>query len=862
MKSNKRKARKGKKKSDWIKWFFFLAIIAFFFAFAGYAAVIAAGTLMIDESKLDMSETSIIYDQNGQEVSKLYVENREYVTLDQIPPYLIDAIVVTEDVRFYEHSGVDPVAILRALYKDIRAGGKVEGGSTITQQLAKNMFLHHEKTFLRKTQEAMIAMALERKYSKQQILEMYLNRIFFGHAVYGVQTAAQFYFGKDVSELSLSEAAMLAALPKAPNTYSPFKNPEKAIERRNLVLSLMEENYEVLRSGVTKEEIERAKREELELNQEPQKENIHQAYIDYVVQEAVEKFGIPEDELYRGGYKIYTYLNPKVQQAIFDVYQNPEYFPPDGPKERVESAMVVVDPQTGGIVGMMGGRDYKAKGWNHALAKHQPGSTFKPIAVYAPALENGWKPYDLLEDSRQSFNGYEPRNYDGRYRGQVTMMEAVRLSLNVPAVWLLNEIGIDKSLEYVKKFDIRLEPEDRNLAIALGGLTKGVSPLEMAQAYTAFVRYGTMAEAHAIVRIESADETIIAEAKPQYKEVLHPQSAYYMHEMLEEAVRSGTGRAARIDRPVAGKTGTTQLPGVDGADKDGWFVGYTPEYVGAVWLGFERPDRQHVMYNASRYAANIFGEVMERALDGVPVHAFAKRPGGVEELAPPVQLTRITDLTAELGFDDELQIVLRWTPNADERVKYRIYRFLDSPEQKELVGETGGAVWTERVEIGSDSWYQYFVVPYDPESGREGEPSNIAQVNLDLLPEILRDAMEDYPPVDEDGEGEEDQPQDGELPNEGEDEGEQPDDRQDGGQPPGSESPNGSPQERSPEGGQSGGETPPDGQNPPQNGSSPNQQPSGGNRSGGSGQNPQQEIPQWIKDLLEQQGRRENAGTQ
>ncbi len=764
------KKRKKKKSSiTRLKWFVGLGIFFFILSMIAYWGIVIAGERLVDENRLKMVESSNIYDRNGQEVGKLFIENREYVTFDQIPEKLSKAFVAVEDERFYEHAGIDFIAIARALYTDIMEGGAVQGGSTITQQLAKNAFLSHEKTLLRKTKEVLIAINLERKYSKDQILELYLNQIYFGHGAHGVQAASQLYFGKHVKDLAIDQMAMLAALPKAPNTYSPLNNPEKALERRNLVLQLMERN------GVITSE-ERAQAEQQELNVQSHltgsKEYLG-TYVDFVIEEAREKYGISEDDIYRGGYNIYTNLDVNAQQKMYEVYQNDGLFPSSEKDRNAESGMVIIDPDNGGVVAMIGGRDYTRKGYNWAVTPHQPGSTFKPLAVYAPALEKGWHPYDLLKDEKMSFGDYKPRNYDGKYRGQVTMMEAIQQSYNVPAVWLLNELGIDTGMESAQKFGIPLHEQDRNLSIALGGLTEGASPLQMAQAYSAFLNEGVMMGTHAIVKIESGDGVVIAQAEPLAHEVVSKQTAYYMTRMLERVVQEGTGTNARMQWPVAGKTGTTQFDKVPGTNKDAWFVGYTPYYVGAVWLGFDTPDENNYLIGGSGYAAGIFREVMKGIHQGLAVKQFEK-PDGVEELQPPIRLEKIDDLSAQLALDTELRVQLIWTPNEDKRVKYRIYRFEEDIEKRELVGETSDYVWMGEFDI--DRIYNYVVVPVNPLTDEEGEVSNVARVDLMLLPTILDfgeghegDMPEDVP---------EDQPEEGEDPRNGNGENENdPDDQ-------------------------------------------------------------------------------------
>lgn len=727
---NTKRKKKGSAKKSW-KWFIGAAVLFFILSGVAYGGMVVAGEGLMDEKQLKMVETSVIVDKDGDQAGKLFVENREYVPYNEIPEKLAKTFIAVEDERFLDHGGIDFIGIGRALYYDIMAGDMVQGASTITQQLARNAFLSHEKTVLRKTKEALIAINMERKYSKEQILEMYLNQIYFGHGAYGIQAASQLYFGKDIADLQVQQMAMLAALPKAPNNYSPFNNLEKALERKNLVLKLMEKH-----KLITPEERKQAEEADLELLAGPAGKKEHmRTYIDYVIHEAEEKFGIPEDDLYRGGYTIHTALDQIAQRRTYEAFQNDALFPKGGAKRKVESGMVVLDARKGGITAMVGGREYVAKGLNRALIQRQPGSTFKPIAVYAPALESGWHPYDLLKDEQMSFGEYKPNNYDGKYRGKVQMYEAVRMSYNVPAVWLLNEIGVDKGVSMAEKFGIHLTKQDRNLSIALGGLTEGTSPLKMAQAYSAFSNDGVMFEAHAITKIVAKDGTVIASADPKAKEVISSQTAYYMTKMLEAVVQDGTGKNARMAWPVAGKTGTTQHPGVKGANKDAWFVGYTPYYVGAVWLGFDATDDQHYLQGGSGYAAGIFRDVMSKIHKGKPVTAFA-RPDGVEELQPPVKMTPISDLTARMVLDTRLKVHLTWTPNEDERIKYRIYRFEESPENRELMDEVVENSWVGPFDF--KHYYKYAVVPYNPETDQEGELSNIAEADLTLLPELLR----------------------------------------------------------------------------------------------------------------------------
>ncbi|MBO8165221.1 MAG: PBP1A family penicillin-binding protein [Brevibacillus sp.] len=774
----KAKKKVVRKKNKW------LMLVASFFAFlmftviGGYFALLFAGEKMIDMQKLEdlKLEASVVFDKNGDEIGKLYIEeDREYVSFNEIPKHVINAFVAVEDKRYYTHNGIDIIRIGGAILKDIQAGGALEGGSTITQQLARNVFLSHEKTFWRKTKEAMIAINLERKFSKDEILEMYLNKIYLGPGIFGIKAASKYYFGvDDLQQLKLHEAAMLAALPKAPSTYSPFANPDKAKERRDTVLRLMmEQGY------ITQEEKEAAQKQPLPEPREQEERGLkkgYRAFIDYVVREAEEVHGITEDQLYRGGWKIYTTLDTKMQDAMVSAYADPANFPPNGKERQVQSGMIVIDPKTGGIAAMMGGRQYVAKGFNYAVdTVRQPGSSFKPLAVYAPALDSGeWHMYSKLSNQQQDFNGYRPRNYNNKYSQWVTMRDAVKDSLNVPAVWLLNEITVGKAKQYLEKFGIPLGPEDHNLAIALGGLNKGTSPLAMAQAYTTFVNGGRMAHAHAITRIDSVELGTVATAEPQQTTVLSPQAAWEMHLMLEAAVKEGTGRAARLSgRPVAGKTGTTESEVYKNStkyNKDAWFVGYTPEYVGAIWMGFDPEDKEHVMSQGSSKPAQLFKRVFEQGLRGVKVTDFTP-PAGVEQPEMPVEM-QSPQLTAVLSLNGQEPIVLlSWIGNEGLNLTYDVYRFVDSPEEKELIAE-GLTGYTHIDPVTGPTLYKYLVIPKD-ENGQEGPPSNIAEVDMLQLEQFLRDAEQHHQEQDEsvpeDGSGEGDPDQNGWWPSDGDD---------------------------------------------------------------------------------------------
>jgi len=705
---------------------------------AGFMVVVLAKNYEIDESKLEMREASSIYDNKGEVVGNLYKENRKYIPIQEIDPLLQAAFIAVEDQRFYEHQGIDLKSIARALYRDILARSKVEGGSTITQQLAKNVFLTNEKKWLRKTEEVLIAIKLERKYSKDAILEMYLNYIYFGHGAHGIEAASKVYFGKSASELKLEEMAMLAALPKAPNAYSPLKagNEEKSEQRRELVLRLMEEQ-----GKITPEERERAANAELQLNREGAAKNpALDTYVDMVLEEAEERYGISSDEILIGGYEIHTALDLKAQEAMYEALNaesevSKELFPEPGPEQIVQGSMVIMDHSSGGVVAVMGGRDYVRRGTNRATSEaRQPGSTFKPIVSYAPALDAGWHPYDTVKDERIDYGGYKPKNYDGKYRGNVTMMEALQFSYNAPAVWLLNEIGIDKGRNYAKLFGFE-EPK-RELGIALGDI--GASPLGMAKAYSAFANQGIMMEPYLIEKIIDRRGDHIAKKDVNFQQVVTPQTSWYMTKMLEKVVKEGTGKRAQLAHPVAGKTGTTQAPKGHKGVRDAWFVGYTPYYTAAVWMGFDKSNQDHVMETTGgNHPAKVFKYVMEKALEGKEIKPF-EMPSGVEDLQPLAKLDPIHDLRAfvTLYSDLTLSVDLQFTPSTDDRVGYTILKTdLDTGEKIVLAEKVtrdrlvNGNGWVDR-DIQLLGNYQYQIVLVNLKTGQEGAASNIVTVEV------------------------------------------------------------------------------------------------------------------------------------
>jgi penicillin-binding protein 2A len=691
-------------------------ISVFILSLIGYMTIIFLGDYAIDEKKLVFPSATKLVDESGNEISKMYREDREIVSITDIPKHVQQAFVAVEDARFYEHSGIDIKAIGRAVYKDLLARAKVEGGSTITQQLAKNVFLTNDKSFLRKTKELTIALSLENKYTKDQILEMYLNHIYFGHGAYGIQSASKTYFNKNVADLTIDEAATLAALPKAPNTYSPIKNPDKAKGRRDVVLSLMQKN-----GYLTAEDTVRYQGKTIAVEpKQLQKEPAYATYTDMIIEEAEKKYNLSYDELLEGGYTIVVPLNTKAQKAAYEEFQQASNFP--GKDDKVQGAFVLMDSKTGGIQAAVGGRNYENRGLNRVHVKRQPGSTMKPPLVYAPALETGnYTPYSLLKNEQMTFGEYKPHNYDNRYSTDITMYDAIKTSANIPAVWLLNEIGIDESKSYLEKMD--MATEDNGLSIALGGLSEGYTPLEMTKAYRAFSEDGKVVEPYMITEIKNRHGEMIGEHEKKEVEVYSKQTAWNMTRMLESVVKEGTAKEGTYNGALAGKTGSTNIPHVKNGTKDAWFVGYTPNVVGAVWMGYDKTDENHYLVGGSNYPTQVMKKVLSK-LDGNAQPAFAK-PDDVEELEPPIYLHEVNDVEADLTFTPLglFTVKLTWTPSKDERVEYHVYRV--DGDKGTLEGKVTGKGAYEVTFVNAFRPPSFYVVPYNPQTNQEGTKSKI-----------------------------------------------------------------------------------------------------------------------------------------
>ncbi|MEW9671275.1 transglycosylase domain-containing protein [Ammoniphilus sp. 3BR4] len=564
-----------------------------------------------------IEQTTSIYADNGEVIDTLFGgENRTVVPLEQIPPELIQATISIEDKNFYSHVGFDFLRLARAIVVDIQHMAKVQGASTITQQLARNLYLTLDKTWERKIKEAILTVQLELNYSKNQLMSMYLNQIYYGHAAYGVQAAAKTYFGKDVSELTLAESAMLAGIPKGPAFYSPYLNMEQSKNRQRVVLNAMTTN-----GYITQEQADLAYAAELQLpglvsSEERVKAPYFRDYITYLVKE---KYKLSEEQLIHGGLKIYTTLDPDMQEKAEAAVE--KYLPKDRP---LQAALIALDPKTGAIKAMVGGRDYKESQYNRVFAKRQPGSSFKPF-LYLAALENGFTPLSELKSEPTVFTygqdkQYIPKNFGDSYaHDYINLHEAIARSDNIYAVKTHMLLGEEKLVETAQRLGIQSQMTAIP-SLALG--TVPVSPMEMAASYAAIANLGEKVEPVAILKIEDQEGKIIVEEKGIRTRVTEPVPAFLLTHLMQGVFEEGgTGFrvANQLQRPVAGKTGTT--------DYDSWLVGFTPQLSLAVWTGYDEGQKMDPI-NDARIAVPLWAEFMETALSGRPPSLF-EVPDGV-----------------------------------------------------------------------------------------------------------------------------------------------------------------------------------------------------------------------------------------
>ncbi len=653
--------QKKTQKATWKTWAkrVILALVAI-----GVVGLITGGSMYayyassapdLDEELLKDPISPVLLDNDGNEFATVGTENRKYIPYDEIPQMMEDAILATEDVRFYDHMGVDFLRLSKAVLANVTQGFGAQGASTITQQVIKNSFFTNEKTIKRKAQEAHLALQLEREYKKEEIFEMYFNKVLMSGRIYGFGTAAEIFYGKELKDLELHEMAVLAGMPQSPNNYNPFKNPEKAEKRRNIVLHLMN-----LHGKITDEQMKTAQAVPIEDSLLPEDQRVTRldskfdAFIDIVLDE-LEDNG--DGDAISEGITIHTTLQPNVQQQVEQTL-NSDMFP----NEEIQSAVAVIDTKTGAIAAVGGGRNYGAdRGWNYAddMKDRSPGSTIKPLIDYGPAIEYlNWSTGQTIVDEEITYTGTKQkvRNFDGKYKGTMTMREALYQSRNVPAVKTLKEVGTKNAKEFINRFGLDLG--DITESSAIGGVSKAMTPIQMAGAYAAFGNSGVHTEPYAIKKIVYRDGKTEKNYRPESKPVMKDSTAYMVTDVLRDVLTKGTAtRAAISGLDVAGKSGTSNysadqmerwnLP--SSSFPDVWFAGYTTNYSIAIWSGYSDM-KMPMTTNEERYLPqNIFKEVMSNISQGNSTESF-KKPNSVVEV------------TVEKGTNP-LQLASNYTPD-------------------------------------------------------------------------------------------------------------------------------------------------------------------------------------------------------
>ncbi len=603
-----------------------IAIIVFLVLFVGAAL---AGTSIVYYALLQElpsiaalkdyrpSITTRVYADNNELIDEFFLEDRKVVTYEDIPKIVIQAFIAAEDSRFFQHGGFDTQSMFRAFFKNVQAGHIVQGGSTITQQVAKQLYLSPEKKYTRKIKEALLALKIEKYLTKEEIITLYLNHIYLGHGTYGIEAAAQGYFGKNARELTLAEAAVLAGLPKAPNAYSPYSHPDKSYQRQTYVLNrMLEDGY------ITEKERARALATRVKLRSIKPKDKIAAYFIENIRRYILEKYG--GDVLYKEGLEVYTTLNIKMQTAARDAVEQgvAEVEEREGYKKgELQGAFYAMDAKTGAVMAMVGGRSFQRSEFNRATqSRRQPGSAFKPL-IYTAAFDKGMTPSTVIVDSpiaypdpQQPDGMWTPQNFDRKFLGPTTIHNALIHSRNIVSIKILEEIGLDYAISYAKNMGIT-SPLSRNLSLALG--TAGVTLQELVQAYGVIANQGQRVQPFFITKIVDRTGHVFEETHPKVEQVIDPRIAFMTTCIMQDVVESGTAQMIKsLGRPVAGKTGTTD------DTRDAWFLGFTPSIVAGAWVGFDQERAMGRQEVGGRAAAPIWLYFAQKALDDSPAESF------------------------------------------------------------------------------------------------------------------------------------------------------------------------------------------------------------------------------------------------
>ncbi|HGA2485686.1 TPA: penicillin-binding protein PBP2A [Streptococcus agalactiae] len=586
----------------------FIALMAFILIFGSYLFYLSK-TATVSDLQSALKTTTTIYDKNKEYAGKLSGQKGTYVELNAISDHLKNAVIATEDRTFYENNGVN----FKRFFLAVATLGKFGGGSTITQQLAKNAYLSQDQTIKRKAREFFLALELTKKYSKAEILTMYLNNSYFGNGVWGVEDASRKYFGTSAANLTVDEAATLAGMLKGPEVYNPYYSVENATNRRDTVLAAMVDAGKLTKSQAKEAASIGMKNRLADTYAGKINDYRYPSYFDAVVNEAIDTYGISEKDIVNNGYKIYTALDQNYQSGMQKSFDDTSLFPvSDYDGQSAQGASVALDPKTGGVRGLVGRvqstKDAQFRSFNYATqSKRSPASTIKPLVVYSPAIASGWSIDKELPNKVQDFHGYKPSNYGGIETESIPMYQALANSYNIPAVYTLDKLGINKAFTYGRKFGLNMSSANKELGVALGGSVT-TNPLEMAQAYSTFANDGIMHRAHLITRIETANGKLVKQFTDKPKRVISRSVASKMTSMMLGTFSNGTAINANVyGYTMAGKTGTTETDFNPNLSGDQWVVGYTPDVVISQWVGFKKTDKHHYLTDSSAgTASNIF----------------------------------------------------------------------------------------------------------------------------------------------------------------------------------------------------------------------------------------------------------------
>ena len=638
---------------------FLLIGLTFSLVVGGYLFYIAKTTNVADLQNA-LKATTIIYDKDGNQAGSLTGQKGTYVELDAISENLQNAVVATEDRSFYKNSGINYGRFFLAILTAGRSGG----GSTITQQLAKNAYLSQDQTVERKAKEFFLALEINKKYSKKEILTMYLNNAYFGNGVWGIEDASKKYFGVSASELTLDQSAVLAGMLKGPEIYNPLYSVENATNRRNTVLQNMVAAGYIDQATADQSAAVDIHGQLVDAYEGKSEDYRYPSYFDAVINEAVNEYGLTEEDIIKNGYRIYTEMDQNYQASMQVIYDNVDLFPVAEDGTRAESGSVALDPKTGGVRAIVGrvASDQNAgfRSYNYATqSARSPGSTIKPLVVYSPAVANGWSTNKELDNTTKVYGSYTVDNYGGiQGSPTVPMYQALAESLNLPAVATANELGLNTVFDYGKKFGLDMDKVDRSLGVALGsGVT--TNPLQMAQAYGTFANDGVMNDAHLITKIENASGQVVKSHSQKSKRVLSSSANRKMTNMMLGTFTNGTGvNAAPYGYTMAGKTGTTETDFNPDLSGDQWVIGYTPDVVISQWLGFPKTDETHYLTGTSAETASvIFRNVANSVLPYTEGTGFDNEENSYQEngIAPVGQETETESPEEDKGFFDTVK---------------------------------------------------------------------------------------------------------------------------------------------------------------------------------------------------------------